>query len=324
MAAYDKKEERLNIINISGGKDSAAVLLLARERIADKEPMRAVFCDTGHEHPLTYEFVDYLSESVFPIEKISADLTHELATRIKNLEEGGSTRKKWMDEGIAEARVEEVLNNLKNYDLSGNAFLDLAVIRGRFPSVKGKFCTQVLKVFAIQDQVLRPALEKYEEVVSWIGERAEESADRAAKPVWEEQEGDLEGSVLYRPILDWKWNDVFEMHAKHGVTPNPLYTMGMSRVGCMPCIMNKKSGLEQIFKRWPSVLDNLQDMEEKVRSTSKKGLATFFATDTTPGDGLATAADVEEWSKTSRGGNQRSMRSTRPPLKCDSVYGLCE
>lgn len=51
-----------NLISISGGKDSAATLMQA---IEDGVPnIRAVFGDTGHEHELTYKYIDYLEEKL--------------------------------------------------------------------------------------------------------------------------------------------------------------------------------------------------------------------------------------------------------------------
>ncbi|HIE0248828.1 TPA: phosphoadenosine phosphosulfate reductase family protein [Pseudomonas aeruginosa] len=50
--------EQHNIISVSGGKDSTATLLLA---IAVEAPnIRGVFADTGNEHELTLEYIDYL------------------------------------------------------------------------------------------------------------------------------------------------------------------------------------------------------------------------------------------------------------------------
>ena len=53
---------RVNYVNISGGKDSTATLLLAIER--DTQNLRAVFADTGHEHAATYDYLDYLESAV--------------------------------------------------------------------------------------------------------------------------------------------------------------------------------------------------------------------------------------------------------------------
>ena len=49
------------IVPVSGGKDSAACLILALQE-HPIENIIAVFNDTGWEHPITYKYLDYLNE----------------------------------------------------------------------------------------------------------------------------------------------------------------------------------------------------------------------------------------------------------------------
>ena len=70
-----------NVVSISGGKDSTAMALLAIER--ETENLHFVCADTGHEHPMTYEYVDYLSDELesrcgVGIRKVRADFTDKV------------------------------------------------------------------------------------------------------------------------------------------------------------------------------------------------------------------------------------------------------
>lgn len=49
-----------HIINFSGGKDSTALLCWAKENL---DEFTAIFCDTGWEHPLTYQYVDEIDRT---------------------------------------------------------------------------------------------------------------------------------------------------------------------------------------------------------------------------------------------------------------------
>ena len=50
-----------NIISFSGGKDSTALIIWAKENLID-EDSEVVFCDTGWEHDLTYEYINYIND----------------------------------------------------------------------------------------------------------------------------------------------------------------------------------------------------------------------------------------------------------------------
>lgn len=71
-------------VGISGGKDSAALLLWAAyESGIPHNQIVASFCDTKNEAECTYEHIRMLSEKVFPIETIETEGFFELAKRKK-------------------------------------------------------------------------------------------------------------------------------------------------------------------------------------------------------------------------------------------------
>jgi 3'-phosphoadenosine 5'-phosphosulfate sulfotransferase (PAPS reductase)/FAD synthetase len=307
-----------NIISVSGGKDSTALLLLAIERKA--ENLQAVFADTGHEHPQTYEYVQYLNDNVFPIRTIKADFTDRFKSKRRWVET------KWREQGIPEEKVQRALAALHQ---TGIPFLDLCVVSGRFPSTKAAFCSQELKRNPIIEQVQMPLLEQGDTIWSWQGVRADESLARRNLAEIEEVGG---GLWNYRPILKWTAVDCFAMHSKHGVKHNPLYEQGMGRVGCMPCINTRKDELLEISKRFPEEIERVAEWERIVREASKKGAATLFAganrgENLTPEQcvNLSNIHAMVEWAQTSRGGKQYDfLRLQNDGPLCSSIYGLCE
>jgi 3'-phosphoadenosine 5'-phosphosulfate sulfotransferase (PAPS reductase)/FAD synthetase len=313
-----------NIVNISGGKDSTALALLACER--ETENVRFVFADTGHEHPETYKYIKYLSgelkqRSGAEIEHVRADFSDKFAARREFV------AKVWDERGADPSRLQSALDALKP---TGNPFLDLCMLKGVFPTSKRRFCTEHLKHKPIQKQIVDPVLESgCTALIQWHGVRADESASRAKMPEKDVEFGqwepDPQGYLIYRPILKWTAKDVFAMHRRHGVKPNPLYKKGMYRVGCMPCIHSRKAELRAIAKQYPEVFDHLANMEAQVKTVSYHDMGTFFAADKTPGCDVerSHAMAVKEWAT---GGDQIDLieliEGGGPA--CTSVYGLCE
>jgi len=216
---------------------------------------------------------------------------------------------------------------------TGNPFLDLCLWKGRFPSTRARFCTEELKRNPIIEQVMMPLLDDPEtdEVWSWQGVRADESASRARLPEMDEV-GD--GLINYRPILTWTAQDVFDFHRKHGVKWNPLYEMGMGRVGCMPCINTRKDELREIAQRFPEEIKRVAEWERLVSMASKgDGGANLFHMDMVPGSDKYNPVaqfnfgieDVVQWSMTGRGGRVYDMLfAMGPDVGCSSAYGLCD
>lgn len=313
-----------NIVSVSGGKDSTATLLVA---IALEVPnLQAVFADTGNEHEQTYHYLDYLEQATgVPITRVRADFSRQIAGKRKFIET------KWREQGIAESVV---LSAIEALQPTGNPFLDLCIWKGRFPSRKAQFCTMELKRDPMLEQVVMPLMGKGDMLISWQGVRADESLNRRFLP-----ECDEVGSGLFnfRPILKWDIPAVFEAHRYMSIKPNPLYSQGMGRVGCMPCINCRKDELREIALRFPEAIDRIESWERIVQQASKRGAATFFAGSNAkhPKGSIAdmTALQVMEianirqaveWSKTARGGIQYDLMIATDASACSSAYGLCD
>ncbi|MGU9832579.1 MULTISPECIES: phosphoadenosine phosphosulfate reductase family protein [unclassified Pseudomonas] len=313
-----------NIVSVSGGKDSTATLLVAMALEAPN--LQAVFADTGNEHEQTYEYLDYLEQATrTKITRVRADFTKRIEGKRRFIES------KWRAQGIAE---EVVLAALDVLQPTGNPFLDLCIWKGRFPSRKAQFCTMELKRDPMLEQVVMPLMGAGDMILSWQGVRADESLNRRYLPECDEVGG---GLFNYRPILKWDVPAVFEAHRYMGIKPNPLYSQGMGRVGCMPCINCRKDELREIALRFPDAIDRIDRWERTVQQASKRGAATFFAGSNAkhPKGSISGMTAIEvmeiasirqavEWSKTARGGIQYDLMIATDASACSSAYGLCE
>jgi hypothetical protein len=152
--------EIVNVISVSGGKDSTALWLLAHEMGI---PVQPVFADTGNEHPMTYEYIEYLESQLGSAKRVKADFSKQIAKKREYV------NTKWREEGVPEFIVESALSMLHP---TGNPFLDLCIWKGRFPSRKAQFCTQFLKREPIFKEIVVPALELGKHLVMWQGIRA--------------------------------------------------------------------------------------------------------------------------------------------------------
>lgn len=288
------------IITFSGGKDSLAALLWVRNNISKK--FTTVFCDTGWESPLTYKYID----------KIDKKLDLNIVT-------------------------------LKSKKYSG--MIDLAEKRGRFPSSQRRFCTSELKSIPMIDYLLD---EVNDDFIVVQGIRGAESASRSAmnaqcnyfkyyiNPYKTDKNGkpkfhtyrrqeilkfcEKQATDVLRPVFDWSAQQVIDYILDNGLEPNPLYRIGMKRVGCFPCIMAGLSEIHQIATRFPERIIEIAEYEKKICSS-------FFTPDKIPsryykGGMYPLIEDVVKYAnmKYDAGGLFEDNESTT----CMSYYGLCE
>ncbi|WP_043062318.1 phosphoadenosine phosphosulfate reductase domain-containing protein [Brucella anthropi] len=327
----------MHVVSVSGGKDSTATYCKAIERGI---PFRAVAADTGNEHPATYDAVNtlHIKTGGPQVEWVKADFTDRIARKRAFIQ------KHWQAHCVPADLVARALAVLHP---TGNPFLDLCLWKGRFPSRKAQFCTQSLKVEPIDQHVTRPLLISGNTVISWQGVRAAESEARKHLPQFQKLDAhpDLPGQFyVWRPLLRIKnVEEVFAISRRHGVDPNPLYSWGLKRVGCFPCINCAKAELALVDSHFPEQIDRLEEWERLVTDASKQGYATFFAIvndpvmcaewdameragEAVPHDLAASGFGIRrmvEWAKTDRGGRQYSLFARDLSTVCNQ-WGACE
>jgi len=368
-----------NVVSLSGGKDSTALALLAIERWATPglrfvfaDTGHEHPATLGYVAYLDEEFRRRVGRGV---DVVSADFSARIKNKREFVREKWPERLtrdrpgKWVPRVMFDAAEEDrppappapqdpftemetkwwlwepqvrgvssevaqqiIARALQVLHPTGIPFLDLCLWKGRFPSTRRRFCTEQLKQAPISEYMasLRGT------VVSWQGVRAAESQARSRLPTVEH---DPMGWMIYRPLLSWSADEVFEQHRRHGVRWNPLYEQGMGRVGCMPCIHAGKREVREIAKRHPDQFERVAEWERLVAMASRTGSATLMDARVTARF-LGTAKDTAtvkpethgigayaQWAMTSRGGRQFDLvheaEAAEVPA-CSSIYGLCE
>lgn len=297
------------IVAFSGGKDSLAALIWTlKEFDSKRDQIEVVFNDTKWEHPLTYAHI---------------------------------------------AEVEKKLDISVNFISSKYSFEGLVEKKNRFPSARARFCTEKLKIEPTIDHIL----DGEDHVLLIQGIRAAESERRARmskecrvfKYYFQAYRTTSQGKNLYhtyrkkdvfgfcekyddsilRPVFEFSDKQVFNYIKDAGLDPNPLYKMGMGRVGCMPCCLVNHREMKHIIKRFPEVIDKIRTIEQRVESTffpvgyipdwacsrhaiNKHGKKSYFPT----------IDDVVKY--LSSKDTQLAFFEKPTEKKCMSIYNLCE
>lgn len=301
---------KLNLIGLSGGKDSTALLGWAvHESGYPRESIIACFCDTENEYDEVYQ----------QIRELDAYLQANGCKPIVYLRASGD----WVDK-------------FWMFPL----FLALAIWKGRFPSAKARFCTQFLKIKPTE-KFIRELLALGHEIVSHSGVRSSESIERSMMEEWAT---DMFGCRTRRPLLKWSIVDVWDAHRRFRLPINPLYRAGWKRVGCRLCIMSNKADVRRTVKNRPWVIHIYRTWElivgaYRVARGSITDYSSWFHRKTVPESQrsrsvntkqgrmlVATIDDVARWSTTVRGGVQQAydFMFVEESFNLDDAHAPCQ
>lgn len=217
-------------------------------------------------------------------------------------------------------------------------FWELAKHKGLFPTRKKRFCTQFLKmeptryfVHDLHDAGFKVRLHS--------GVRRDESDARANVP--EEDFDNYFGMPIRRPLATWNIAQVLDLHQKHGLPLNPLYALGATRVGCLPCINSVKAEMRAVSLHRPHIITRIEGQEAELTEQTGR-TKTFFHAKTVPPRfrtrafktkagkiiNVCSINDVSTWSLTGKRARGQWDDNHELNLKveqtCAGGYGACE
>ena len=287
------------IVTFSGGKDSLASLLWTRENLA--EDFITVFCDTGWEHPLTYEYIEYIRH------ELGLNLVTLRSKKYDGMVDLAKKKTRWPSSQrrfcTSELKTIPMIDFL--LDEVHDDFIVIQGIRAAESASRAQMQSQCtyFKYYTQPygtDKKGKPKYHTYRrrEILSFVKQHA---AD------------------VLRPVFDWSGQQVIDYILFKGLEPNPLYLMGYKRVGCYPCIMASQRDILNISRQDPQRIDYIARKEAELHSS-------FFGPDKIPSEfykgDYPVLADVVKYVQGKNATGDLFEEDTA--TSCMSFYGLCE
>lgn len=238
------------IVTFSGGKDSLATIIWAKENLPDFD---VVFCDTGWESPKTYAHIKeveaWIGKSFITLK--SKNFTDLIDLFIKKKRAASTKARFCTEEMKSKPMIDHVLG--LNSDIT------------------------ILQGVRNEESESRRNLKMNDEYFKFYNEPYGFTKAKEGKPSKPKYHSYRKKEVLammdifsidvLRPIIKWTANKVFDYIFSSGIKANPLYYEGFSRVGCFPCIMCTHSEIRLIAETYKDRIDEIRNFEHKISRT---------------------------------------------------------
>ena len=231
LYSYDKY-----IVSFSGGKDSTALMLFLLDNGIPKDKME-----------LWHQEIDGRGQSLFDLE-VTPDYCRKLGEAF-----GIPVYFQWKKGGfLREMMRKESLTAPVCFELPDGTVAQTGGKNGK-PSTRRKFpqpspdlrtrwCSAYLKIDVCATALRRQ--DRFHNIRTLVlsGERGEESKQRAGYAILEPDRADLRNGRnsryidRFRPLRDWKEQQIWDLLEKYRVRPHPCYFMGFGRCSCKFCI----------------------------------------------------------------------------------------
>jgi 3'-phosphoadenosine 5'-phosphosulfate sulfotransferase (PAPS reductase)/FAD synthetase len=287
------------VVTFSGGKDSLAALLWIRNNFT--KDFITVFCDTGWESPVTYQYIDEIADKLnLNLVKLKSKRFDGMIDMVMKKSRFPSSRRRFC---TSELKVIPMIDFL--IDVVDDDFVIVQGIRGLESKSRSKMLAQCnyFKYYLEPSGKNKKGENKFhtyrkKDVLSFCKVRATD---------------------VLRPVFDWTAQQVIDYILENGLEPNPLYRMGFKRVGCFPCIMSSHPEIYQITQRFPERMAEIAAYETLCKSS-------FFGPDSIPRryykGSYPVISDVAKYIQGKH--NAGTLFEEYTATSCMSYYGLCE
>lgn len=269
------------LVQFSGGKDSTAVFLYLLEQGIPREKIELWHqnIDAGEKGFMDWEitpeycrrFAESFGVKIYFQWKIGGFrremLRHNSLTAPTRFEQPDGTI------GQAGGTLNKPNTRMKFSQLSA----DLNV----------RWCSGYLKVDVCKTSIVNQERFRGKQVLVISGERGEESPQRAKYAIFERDKSDKRDNLKlcrhvdrFRPLRDWKEQQVWEIIERYRVHVHPCYYMGWARCSCKFCIFSSPNQMASAALVSPALIEELIIFEKKFGYTMKRNtdLRTFIAT----------------------------------------------
>ncbi len=156
---------------------------------------------------------------------------------------------------------------------SGKTLLGRVEERGKWPGPKRRYCTSEHKTGPIERELRRylkvhPRFEG--RLISAMGLRRDESADRARRSPWKRSDRNSRAGrewFDWLPIFDLTVDDVFRVIRDAGQSPHWVYAQGVSRCSCSFCIFSSRSDARRAAELRPDLYQRYLRLEKRIGHT---------------------------------------------------------
>lgn len=151
--------------------------------------------------------------------------------------------------------------------------------RRKFPQVAAdlsvRWCSAYLKIDVASKALSGQERFDGKRVLMVTGERAEESASRACYKQAEAHKTSSRKRHVdqWRPVHQWKEEQVWEIIERYRVAPHPCYTLGWGRCSCSACIFGSKDQWASLACVYPEQVKRISDYETEFGKTINRKLS---------------------------------------------------